>query len=55
MSYVCEIVNAATHTCDQWAVYSPVLPELSDEARDELLKWMISCFAAVFVLSLIHI
>lgn len=50
MSYVCEIVNAATQTCDQWAVYSPVLPELSDEARDELLKWMISCFAAVFVI-----
>ena len=49
MAYVCEIVDTATQACVQWAVYSPVLPELTDEARNELLKWAIGIFALVFV------
>lgn len=49
MSYVCEVVNTVTQTCEQWAVYSPFLPELSDEARNELLKWAIGIFASVKV------
>jgi hypothetical protein len=48
MSYVCEIVNTATQACDQWAVYSPFLPELTDEARNELLRWAIPIFMSVF-------
>ncbi len=51
MSYVCEIVNTATQACDQWAVYSPLLPELTNEARDELLKYMISVFVLVFTVT----
>jgi hypothetical protein len=48
MSYVCEIVDTATQACVQWAVYSPVLPELTNEARNELLKWAIGIFLSVF-------
>lgn len=48
MSYVCEVVNTVTQTCEQWAVYSPFLPELTDEARNELLKWAIGIFLSVF-------
>lgn len=48
MSYVCEIVNTATQACEQWAVYSPLLPELTDEARDELLLWAVGIFIGVF-------
>jgi len=50
MAYVCEIVDTATQACVQWAVYSPLLPELSDEARNELLKWAIGIFMSVFVI-----
>lgn len=49
MSYVCEIVNTATQACEQWAVYSPFLPELTAEARNELLIWAVGIFASVFV------
>lgn len=48
MSYVCEIVNTATQACEQWAVYSPLLPELTDEARNELLLWAVGIFISVF-------
>lgn len=48
MAYVCEVLETATQTCVQWAVYSPVLPELTDEARNELLKWAIGIFLSVF-------
>ena len=48
MAYVCEIVDTATQAGVQWAVYSPVLPELTDEARNELLKWAIGIFLSVF-------
>ena len=48
MAYVCEVLEIATQTCVQWAVYSPVLPELTDEARNELLKWAIGIFLSVF-------
>lgn len=48
MAYVCEVLETATQTCVQWAVYSPVLPELTDEARNELLKWAIGIFMSVF-------
>lgn len=51
MSYVCEVVNAATQTCDQWAVFSPFLPELTDEARDELIKYVLKIFAGVFIIN----
>jgi len=51
MSYVCEVVNAATQACDQWAVYSPFLPELTDEARDELIKYVLKVFAGVFIIT----
>lgn len=49
MSYVCEVVNAATQACDQWAVYSPFLPELTEEARDELIKWVLKIFVGTFI------
>lgn len=48
MSYVCEIVNTATQACEQWAVYSPLLPELTDGARNELLKWAIPLMMSVY-------
>lgn len=51
MSYVCEVVNAATQACDQWAVYSPFLPELTDEARDALLLYVIKIFAGTFIIT----
>lgn len=51
MSYVCEVVNAATQACDQWVVYSPFLPELTDEARDELIKYVLKMFAGVFIIT----
>lgn len=50
MSYVCEIVNTATQACDQWAVYSPFLPELTDEARNELIKYVIKLLVGTFVI-----
>lgn len=50
MSYVCEIVNTATQACDQWAVYSPFLPELTEEARDELIKWVLKIFVGTFII-----
>lgn len=49
MSYVCEIVNTATQACDQWAVYSPFLPELTEEARDDLIKWVLKIFVGTFI------
>lgn len=49
MSYVCEIVNTATQACDHWAVYSPFLPELTEEARDELIKWVLKIFVGIFI------
>lgn len=51
MAYVCEIVDTATQACTQWAVYSPFLPELTEEARDELLKWAVGIFIGLFVFS----
>lgn len=51
MSYVCEIVNTATQACDQWAVYSPFLPELTEEARDELIKWVLKIFVGTFIVT----
>ncbi|MBP6114932.1 MAG: hypothetical protein KA474_09560 [Acinetobacter sp.] len=48
MAYVCEVLETATQTCVHWAVYSPVLPELTNEARNELLKWAIGIFLSVF-------
>lgn len=48
MSYVCEIVNTATQACEQWAVYSPFLPELTNEARNELLLWAVGIFMSVY-------
>ena len=51
MSYVCEIVNTATQACDQWAVYSPFLPELTDEARDALILYVIKIFAGTFIIT----
>ncbi|MFV5313565.1 hypothetical protein VXN68_15430 [Acinetobacter schindleri] len=49
MAYVCEVVNAATQACDQWAVYSPFLPELTAEARDELIKYVLKLLIGTFV------
>lgn len=49
MAYVCEIVNTATQACEQWAVYSPFLPELTEEARDELIKWVLKIFVGTFI------
>lgn len=51
MAYVCEVINAATQACDQWAIYSPFLPELTDEARDELIKYVLKMFAGVFIIT----
>jgi len=42
-------VNTATQACDQWAVYSPFLPELTEEARDELIKWVLKIFVGTFI------
>lgn len=50
MSYVCEVVNTATQACDQWAVYSPILPELTTEARNELMKWAVGVFISVLAI-----
>ena len=49
MSYVCEIVNTATQACEHWAVYSPFLPELTDDARDELIRYVLKIFVGLFV------
>lgn len=51
MSYVCEIVNTATQACDQWSVYSPFLPELTEEARDALILYVIKIFAGTFIIT----
>lgn len=32
MGYVCEIVNQTTQVCEQWSLYTPLLPELTNEA-----------------------
>ncbi len=50
MSYVCEVVNTATQACEQWAVYSPILPELTIEARNELMKWAVGVFISVLAI-----
>ena len=49
MAYVCEIVDTATQACVQWAIYSPFLPELTDEARDELIKYVLKLLIGTFV------
>lgn len=49
MAYVCEIVDTATQACAQWA-YSPFLPELTDEARDALILYVLKIFAGVFII-----
>lgn len=51
MAYVCEVLETVNNvqTCVQWAVYSPFLPELTTEARDELLKWALGIFIGLFV------
>ncbi|WP_333642171.1 hypothetical protein TQH59_07685 [Acinetobacter johnsonii] len=49
MAYVCEVLETATQTCVQWAVYSPFLPELTDEARDELIKYVLKLLIGTFV------
>lgn len=49
MAYVCEIVDTATQACAQWAIYSPFLPELTDEARDELIKYVLKLLIGTFV------
>ena len=49
MAYVCEIVDTATQACAQWAIYSPFLPELTDEARDELIKYDLKLLIGTFV------
>lgn len=51
MSYVCEVVNTATQACEQWAVYSPFLPELTDEARDELIRYFLKILIGTFVVT----
>jgi len=51
MSYVCEVVNAVTQACDQWAVYSPFLPEISNEARDELIKYFLKIVCGTFIVT----
>lgn len=50
MSYVCEVVNAATQACEQWSVYSPFLPELTVEARNALILWVIKILAGTFII-----
>ena len=50
MAYVCEVLDTATNVCQNWAVYSPLLPELTDAARDELLRWVLKIFAGTFVI-----
>lgn len=50
MSYVCEVVNTATQACDQWAVYSPILPELTTDARNELMRWAVGIFISVLAI-----
>lgn len=49
MAYVCEIVDTATQACAQWAIYSPFLPELTDDARDELIKYVLKLLIGTFV------
>lgn len=53
MAYVCEVLDTATNACTQWAVYSPFLPELTDEARDALILYVIKMFAGVFIIKLV--
>lgn len=51
MAYLCEsvaIIDSVNYGVN-CVVHSGFLPDLTDEARDELLKWMFSCFVSVFV------
>ncbi|MGL3693831.1 hypothetical protein [Acinetobacter sp. LA-1] len=50
MAYVCESYDLVTNVCQQWAVYSPFLPELTDEARDALILYVLKIFAGVFII-----
>lgn len=49
MAYVCEVPDLVTNVCQQWVVYSPFLPELTDEARDALILYVLKIFAGVFI------
>ena len=46
-TYVCvELVNNA---CNSWVQAQSFLPELTDDARDQILIYIVSTFALVFV------
>lgn len=46
-TYVCA--QLVENACQVWTQTQPFLPELTDDVRDELLKWIIGCFISVFV------
>lgn len=51
MAYVCESYDLVTNVCQQWVVYSPFLPELTEEARDALILYVLKIFAGTFIIT----
>lgn len=51
MAFVCEAYDQVTNVCNQWVLFTPFLPELTDEARDELIKYALKIFAGTFIIT----
>lgn len=51
MAFVCEAYDQVTNVCSQWVLFTPFLPELTDEARDELIKYALKIFAGTFIIT----
>lgn len=50
--HVCQSINEATNQCLQWVPFT-LIPELTDEARDQLLLIVISMYLSVLVIRLV--
>ena len=51
MAYLCEAYDTVTNVCLQWTAYTPFLPELSEEARDALILYVLKIFAGTFIIT----
>lgn len=51
MAYVCELPDLVTNVCHQWVLYTPFLPELTDEARDALILYVLKIFAGTLIIT----
>lgn len=54
MSYVCDQITEieGSHVCSKWVelnLNTGFLPELTSQQRDEIIIWMVSIFAVVYV------